>query len=308
MSADMARILMYHNFSRSGNTPADAVDADVARSQLEYLRHYFHVIPLSQLVEQLRSGAPLKKNSVVLTIDDGRRNCYEFFFPLLREFGMPATFFVVSSFIRGEDWVWTDKVLWLAEQPGVPDELHPSRIGEFFETLNRLSPEIRNAEIDSVARVMNISIPKQPPPKYEPCSWSDLREMADSGLVEIGSHTVTHAILSSLTDQESWHELTVSRAQIEESMGRKITSFCFPNGKARDYRPAQLRQVIDAGYTGAVVTGFGMVRSGADSYELPRIGISGRCDPLAFSKYLDGAEHFQEIVMKSWVGDKAKSV
>jgi len=41
---------------------------------------------------------------------------------------------------------------------------------------------------------------------------------------------------------------------------------------------------------------------------LPRIGISGRCDPLAFSKYLDGAEHFQEIVMKSWVGDKAKSV
>jgi len=300
MSANMARILMYHNFSSPSKSKTDAVDVNAARSQIEYLRRHFHVVPLTQLVEQLKSGVPMEKNSVVLTIDDGRRNCYEFFFPLLKEFGMPATFFVVSSFVRREDWVWTDKVLWLAEQSGAPDELHFERIDAFFEKLNRLRPEARNAQIDSLANTMNVSIPRQPPPKYEACSWSQLREMADSGLVEIGSHSVTHPILTTLTDRESWQELTLSRTQIEEGLGRKINSFCFPNGKASDYRPAQLRQVIDAGYTSAVVTRFGLAGNGSDPYELPRIGVGGTFDSLHFSKYLDGVEHYQEKLKRSF--------
>ena len=118
---------MYHNFSGLGETDTDAVSVSAARTQLEYLRRYFHVVPLTRLVEQLRSGVPLENHTVALTIDDGRRNCYEFFFPLLKQFGMPATFFVVSSFIHRADWLWTDKVLWLSEQPFPNSELAPDR-------------------------------------------------------------------------------------------------------------------------------------------------------------------------------------
>jgi peptidoglycan/xylan/chitin deacetylase (PgdA/CDA1 family) len=117
--------------------------------------------------------------------------------------------------------------------------------------------------------------------------------MADSGLVEIGSHTVTHSTLASLTDTESWQELTNSRAQIEEGLGRAVTSFCFPNGKHSDYRPDHLRQVKEAGYTGAVVARFGLADNETNPYELPRIAVSGKSDDLSFSKYLDGAEFYQ---------------
>jgi len=215
-------------------------------------------------------------------------------FPLLKEFGIPATFFVVSSFIRGEDWVWTDKVLWLSEQPSPPSELASHRIDDFFRTLNQLRPEIRNARIEAIAQGMNLSIPKQPPPKYAPSSWSELREMVNSGLVEIGSHTLSHPIFASLSDEESWHELITSRAQIEEGVGAKVVSFCFPNGKPGDYRESQVRQVKDAGYLSALVTRPGMVRHGADLFQLPRIGVSGKSDPIAFSKHLDGVEYYQE--------------
>src|ERR1700676_1206082 len=95
MSPRMARFLIFHNFSGPGEANTEEVSMVAARAQLEYLRRYFHVVPLTQLVEQLRSGAPLQSRTVALTIDDGRRNCYEFFFPLLKEFGMPATVFVV---------------------------------------------------------------------------------------------------------------------------------------------------------------------------------------------------------------------
>jgi peptidoglycan/xylan/chitin deacetylase (PgdA/CDA1 family) len=284
---------MYHNFCGTGEMGTDAVSVTVVRSQLAHLRRHFRVVPLTRVLEQLKSGAKLDGLTVALTIDDGRRNCYEFLFPLLAEFAIPATFFVVSSFIAREDWVWTDKVLWLSDQPSCPDELSPGKIGKYFEVLNEMRPETRNARIATIAASMGAPIPAEAPPKFAPCSWSELREMADSGLVEIGSHTVTHPILASITDDESWHELTVSRSQIEEGLGRQINSFCFPNGKPGDYRPSQVRQIIDAGYTSAVVARPGMVAKGANPYELPRIGASGHSDELSFCKDLDGAEYYQ---------------
>ena len=292
---------MYHNFSDSDQADPNAVSVAAARGQLEYLRRHFCVVSLTHLAQQLRSGAPLARNTVVLTVDDGRRNFYQHFFPLLKEFQVPATFFVVSSFIRQEDWLWTDKVLWLAEQPVPADDLSPNRIEHFFEALNRLRPEVRNSRIESLARGMGVSIPKLPLPKYAPCSWSELREMVDSGWVEIGSHTVTHPILASLTDQEVGRELTMSRLEIEEGLSRKVESFCFPNGKQVDYRPHHLAQVRDAGYTSAVVTRFGMAGKASDVYELPRMGVSGKSDFLAFAKCVDGAEYYQQRVRQRFV-------
>ena len=293
LTRDMPRILMYHNFSHNGRDDRYAATPDVIGTQFLHLKQHFRVVPLQQLVEQLSNGARLDDGMVVITIDDGRRNCYEVLFPLLREFGFPATFYVVSSVINGDDWIWTDKLLWLSEQPNRPDELSPSGLGALFKTLNRMRPAERDARIENLARIAGCVIPTSPPQKYESCSWDQLREMADSGLVEIGSHSVTHPIFSSLTDEESWSEFTLSRDRIEQKIGRRVRSFCFPNGESGDYRRSQVEQAKRAGYGSAVVSRFGLVQFGADPYELPRIGISGLTDVVTFRKYLDGAEHWQ---------------
>ncbi len=298
LSANVARVLMYHNFSDHGQN-ADAVCMTALRSQLEYLRRHFSVVPLAQVIECLKSRKRLQSHIAALTIDDGRRNCFEVLFPLLKEFGMPATFFVVSSFIRGEDWLWTDKVLWLSQQPLRPSQLAPAGLDGFFQMLNRMRPEVRTAHVEAIAKGMGVAIPKRVPPEYAACSWAELRQMADSGLVEIGSHTVSHPILSSVSDEESWRELTLSRAQIEEGIGRSVTSFCFPNGQPGDYRPTQVQQIRDAGYTSAVTAHSGMVSRRSDPYELPRIGVSGRTDGLDFAKHVDGAEYYQAKLQRS---------
>jgi peptidoglycan/xylan/chitin deacetylase (PgdA/CDA1 family) len=293
MSDKMARILMYHNFSGPGGTASGALSAEATRAQFDYLRRYYRVVPLLQIAEQLASKKDLDNHTVALTIDDGRRDFYEFMFPLLKEFQFPATFFVVSSFIRGEDWIWTDKVVWLSQQPNPPTALKPGSLDQVFRSLNPMRPQARNAQIQAMAATVGITIPSQPPAKYAPCSWSELREMADSGLVDIGSHTVTHPILSSITDEESWQELKVSRDQIEEGMGRKPSSFCFPNGMPGDFRLTQVQQIADAGYTCSVVASFGMVNNGADPFRLPRLGMGSKSDPIEFSKFLDGVAYYQ---------------
>lgn len=284
---------MYHNFANSRDSDRNAVLVDDARAQLAYLRRHFEIIPLSSLVEGLSSGARLKDRMVALTVDDGRRNFYECFYPLLKEFALPATFFVVTSFIQGEDWIWTDKVLWLADQSCPLDELAPEKIDHLFAELNKMRPAVRESKIADLAARMQVNIPLQPPAKYAPCSWSELREMADSGLVEIGSHSVNHPILSSLSDPEALWQLKESRAQIERNLGRNVSSFCFPNGKLGDYRAIHVQQVQDAGYRSAVVARFGLVSRASNVFELPRIGISGRSDRISFSKDIDGAAYYQ---------------
>lgn len=294
LSARMARILMYHNFSAPGVSDPNAIGPEGVRAQFEYLRRHFRVVPLEQIAEQLASGRALDPRMVALTIDDGRRNCYEFLFPLLKEFQLPATFFVVSSFIRGEDWIWTDKVTWLSEQPNAPAELNPAKLESTFLALNRLRPEERNKRIEAMAGSAGVSIPRLAPEKFAPCSWSELREMAASGRVEIGSHTATHPILSSITDEESWREVMLSKAQIEEGIGREVRSFCFPNGMPEDFRPNQVRQIADAGYKCCVVAQFGMVQRGCDPYLMPRIGMTRKTSAADIGKFLDGLAYFQQ--------------
>jgi peptidoglycan/xylan/chitin deacetylase (PgdA/CDA1 family) len=293
-SAGMARVLMYHNFSGPGGIEPNALNAEGTRAQFEHLRRHFKVVPLQHIAEQITSGRALDEKMVALTVDDGRRNCYRYLFPLLKEFEFPAMLFVVSSFIRGENWIWTDKVLWLSGQPNPPQELVPDRLNSVFQALNLLRPEGRNARIQALAQSAGLSIPITPPDQYAPCSWSELREMADSGLMDIGSHSATHPIFSSITDEESWDELIRSRAQIEEGVGGRVSGFCFPNGVAGDFRPSQVRQVQDAGYSCSVTAQFGLVKSSTDRYQLPRIGMARKWHAEEIAKYLDGAAYYQQ--------------
>jgi peptidoglycan/xylan/chitin deacetylase (PgdA/CDA1 family) len=100
-----APILMYHYIS----TPppdADAYRIDLSTppalfaAQLDRLQaEGYTTISLYQLLAHLTQGAPLPEKPVVITFDDGYRDNYESAFPLLRERGMTATFFVVTDFI-----------------------------------------------------------------------------------------------------------------------------------------------------------------------------------------------------------------
>lgn len=96
-------ILMYHYTS---DPPANAdkyrLDLSVTpanlREQLEWLHENgYTTISLYQLASALANVATLPEKSVILTFDDGHRDNYENAFPLLQEFGMTATFFIITD-------------------------------------------------------------------------------------------------------------------------------------------------------------------------------------------------------------------
>lgn len=100
-------ILMYHYLS-APPPDADRYRMDLSVTPETFAAHLdamhqagYTTISLYTLLAHLNQGAPLPEKPVVITFDDGYRDTYENAFPLLRERGMVATFFVVTDFIDG---------------------------------------------------------------------------------------------------------------------------------------------------------------------------------------------------------------
>ncbi len=97
-------ILMYHYIS---DPPPDAdkyrLDLSVTpanfQTQMEYLASEGYTpIRLSDLAEFLLNGSPLPPQPIVLTFDDCYADNYENAFPVLKNYGFPATFFAITQF------------------------------------------------------------------------------------------------------------------------------------------------------------------------------------------------------------------
>lgn len=94
-------VLSYHKFSES-HSDAMTVTRESFRSQMQLLKENgYHVVTMDELYDFLDFKADLPGKSVVITIDDGWRSLYEIGFPILQEYGFPATLFLSTSMITG---------------------------------------------------------------------------------------------------------------------------------------------------------------------------------------------------------------
>jgi len=78
-------------------------------------------------------------------------------------------------------------------------------------------------------------------------TWEQLREMQDSGLVGIGSHTMTHACLTELEPERVSWQLRESKKRLEDGLGREVHSIAYPFGAGAQDEDIRQR-AKDAGY------------------------------------------------------------
>jgi len=109
-------------------------------------------------------------------------------------------------------------------------------------------------------------------------TWEQLREMAQSGLVEIASHTVTHAYPARLRRalrpdayRQRWlWELQTSKQTLEQRLGVVIRGLAYPGGQVDETLKRLAQQV---GYQWAVAINPKPVTPRCDRYALPRFSM-----------------------------------
>ncbi|MDD5439368.1 MAG: polysaccharide deacetylase family protein [Candidatus Omnitrophica bacterium] len=103
-------ILTYHSIDGNEDKTKLSVTAASFALQMEYFaRHHYNVVSLDTLVDYIRTKKKIPPRTITITFDDGRRNNYLVAYPILKRYNFPATFFVVTAWVGGKEYMtWED--------------------------------------------------------------------------------------------------------------------------------------------------------------------------------------------------------
>lgn len=268
---------MYHRFPKG---------AAGLREQCEHIRRHYQPVSLTQVAESYHAGTPLPPNALAITIDDGYRDFVTAGEPVFHAFDIPTTIFVVSDFLDGRQWMWSDAVAYaLAHTQNSGATVDRTA---FCARLKDVPVPERERAVDALLRELAVDLPQRPPGAHAPMTWDDARRLAARG-VEFGAHTRTHPILSQVTDRERLRdEILAPKARIEAELGTPAIHFCYPNGRRQDFTDQAVEMLRDAGYQTAVTTERGINYRGAPPFLLRRLGVEPSLPLPYFAELLAG--------------------
>jgi peptidoglycan/xylan/chitin deacetylase (PgdA/CDA1 family) len=260
---------MYHGVARES--------AQALATQLHYLARHFKVVSLESMLDRITNGFLPLAHEIVLTFDDGLRNNLTVVYPILRELQLPAAMFVCPALVESGEWLWNHEMRCRLLTLAAPDlaELRMKLLSpgttvdaiiEWMKTLQLQQRRIAEATIRQATTGFQPTEAQRE--AFDIMNWNDLRSL-DRELITVGSHTLSHPILTKLSGQEIESEILESRRCLEQRLERKVDYFCYPNG-AYDRRAYQLVQKT---YRAAVTTETGVISGigGLDVHRLPRI-------------------------------------
>jgi len=217
--------------------------------QLRFIRRYFSVIALQDLWQHCTSGSELPRNPVMITFDDGYRDNYSNAFKILQKYGVKATFFISTDYIESREMFWWDKIAYIVRsckrktirlsypyerEYRIPEvkSLLVKELQAIVKTVYDLDVELFINKLASSAEVSLESIGRISDGML--LTWSDIKEMKQAGM-DIGSHTATHRVLSTLPEAELEKELVASKAALEYHLGEPVCSLSYPVGGANSF-------------------------------------------------------------------------
>jgi peptidoglycan/xylan/chitin deacetylase (PgdA/CDA1 family) len=288
-------VLMYHRVlpkdspARKTEEPGMYVSPETLDLHLSELKRRFELVHLDSWLRQAGKGLPLPRLACAITFDDGWRDNYEFALPVLAKHKAPATIFLVSSYVGTVQRFWPNRLMSLLgkafDDPGSVDFPEPLRgiiepmlmqarrrgvlsaddIDRAIQGAKRLDEEQIRSLVEEAGKSCG-----GPTGAAEILSRSDVAQMAASGLVRFGSHTMTHLRLGGrIPSQELEREIAGSRSELRDLSGQEIDLFCYPNG---EISPEAL-DWVRRHYLGAVTTRSGWHTAGRDPHVIRRIGV-----------------------------------
>lgn len=116
-----------------------------------------------------------------------------------------------------------------------------------------------------------------------------VRELADSGLVSIQSHTVNHKVLSECDPETKEYEILRSKLEVARITGREPMLLCYPRGGYDD----QVLQITGGPYSFAATVETGTYVTGSDQLLIPRYGIYRGISLEQFISMMESIDYLQ---------------
>ncbi|MGY1787300.1 polysaccharide deacetylase family protein [Geodermatophilus sp. SYSU D00698] len=282
-------VLLYHRISEdeSDDPGGMVVPPSLFREHMTALSDWFSVVPARGILSG--HGEP----AAAVTLDDGYLDNLEQAVPVLQEFSLPATFFVVADALAGDgrgpvEEYWWDRLEHLLLEHGSGGNQLDVQVGRRMLRLDLANADSRRlaywqlsaalyrqppAEVRRVVRVLETVRPRAATcMRHRRMTVEQVQRLAEDPMFTIGSHTCSHAALAQLRGEEARRELTQSRDALRAILGESPELLAYPFGAPGTVTRRNAQEARAAGYHLAFANVAGPV-DGADPFAVPRITV-----------------------------------
>jgi peptidoglycan/xylan/chitin deacetylase (PgdA/CDA1 family) len=269
----MPFIVGYHrvveNFEESSRRtiPSMLISRATFEQHVDWIAKRFQIVSLDEIGQHLQSGRRFNRPTAAITFDDGYADVYDFAFPILRRKGLPAAVFVVTALIGTSQLQLSDRLYIVLKQRQLSGSSPERFVVNALENLGMplasppewgmlrhdplriltvLLSRYRHEQVESLISKLELQQTTIPRAAGEmaPMSWDMLKEMSAGGIT-IGSHTKSHALLTTERMATVEAEVTESKRVLEDQLRRPVQHFAYPDGRCN---PAIVRAIKKAGY------------------------------------------------------------
>lgn len=227
-------------------------------SQLNWLKNNTNILSLDNLLHHCEGDHECKGPYGMVTFDDAYSDCYTEAYPILKQMGIPATVFVPSKLVDDGQLGWWDIIAYIIKNTQLEEinwenkTFYPSKEFDYtfryFLNKMKLEPFESNVYlINKLASICQVEIPDAEMQASNLMSWQQLKEMSED-VFEIGSHTHTHRVLTTLSESEQYEEICLSKRIIEKKIGKQVKSLAYPVGGVKHYDSNTQQAAKDCGY------------------------------------------------------------
>ncbi len=278
------------------------VDAASFRAQLRWLKEVVELTDLAGLRRWHEGKWRGSRGPALITFDDGYRNNLTQAAPILLEESLPSIFFLASGYVGTCRVLWLDEIrvqvlnwpdpsvrLPSGETRQIPSDLTGRRrmANEIVEGVKQLTEEPCRDYRDYLrSKTERVELMDDAEARSF-MSWDDARKLREMGF-EIGAHTVSHPILSKISQERVASELRESKTAIERELNLLTKALAYPNGTSRDVNEQVFAETEKAGFEWAFTTAPHWQKPGVNPYQIGRICVVGHTDLATFKFYASG--------------------
>jgi hypothetical protein len=193
-----------------------------------FLKRKYRFLSVKELIDILKSQKSFPSSCVIFTVDDGWKENKENIFSVAKKYSIPVTLFATVDPIGKQEGFWWSYISKAYQQKLIPQTV---------QKLKDVPNSFRRKAVLHTKQIISI--------QGEAVTIEDLKEMKQQSPMDIGSHTLSHPILTKCSEGLARREIIESKNVLEKWINHPITSFAYPNG---NYSTREIDILKENGY------------------------------------------------------------
>lgn len=308
MEAKMGKlyIAMYHytrDLKHSRYPEIKGLDKELFKNQIEFMKNSFNVVTMEQVLENIQGEGMhgLPENALLLTFDDGYADNYTVAYPILEEYGLQGSFFIIGKTFATHQLLDVNKIHYILASADIyklvddlkkqmdyyrgseyqyasTDELfHEYAVANRFDIketifvkrmLQTVLPEKLRNTISSNLFEKYVGVTEEQLAYELYMTEEQIRTMKRHGMF-IGIHGYDHYWLGNLPKDKMKQDILMALDTLDEFIDRKQWVMNYPYGS---YNQEVIRYIRQQGACIGLTTDVRVAELGKDSaFELPRL-------------------------------------